>query len=393
MKLGIITTHLPPIMGGIEVHCENLAVTLAELGHDVVLYGSLEPSQDASMAVEHRKGDLVIRRVPAAASAWLRRPSRYRNLKRVLQADHEVRPFDILHAHQLYPVGVAASRLAQQLGTRLIITEHGSILDDHRVWWKRTLIRRAAKRATAIITASRELAGVVAKTGVPAELIHSMPNAIAPERFEVADDGGSARRRFGARPEDFIAMTVRRLYPKNGVQYAVRAVPQCLEDIPNFRLIVVGDGPLRSELERLVKELDIEENVRFLGILPNKEIPSLMQAADVGVFPSLAEATSIAALEFMAVGTPVVASKVGGLPEIVRDGETGFLFDIGFTASRYDDPGLPPWATANLADAIARSSRSNLTAMGEEAKSFVREQFSWDAYARQLDERFYREAS
>jgi glycosyltransferase involved in cell wall biosynthesis len=393
MRIGIVTTHLPPIMGGIEVHCENLAVTLAESGHDVVLYGSLEPSQDSSMAVEHRGRDLEIRRVPAAATAWLRRPSRFRNLSRILRADHEVRPFDLLHAHQLYPVGVAASVLSQRLGTRLVVTEHGSILDDRRMWWKRMLIRRASKHSTAIITASRELAGVVAKVGVPAKLIHSMPNAIAPERLEVPDDDGSVRRRFGAHPKDFVAMTVRRLYPKNGVQYAVRAVPQCLENIPDFRLVVIGDGPLRPELERLVKALDIEDNVRFLGIRPNSEIPSLMRAADIGVFPSLAEATSIAALEFMAVGTPVVASRVGGLPEIIRDGETGFLFDIGFTASRYDDPGLPSWATANLADAIARSARSNLPAMGEEAKTIVRERFSWDAYARQLDEGIYREAS
>jgi len=393
MRIGIITTHLPPIMGGIEVHCENLAVTLAELGHDVVLYGSLEPSQDESMAVEQRGPNLEIRRVPAAANAWLRRPSRFRNLSKILRANHEVRPFGVLHAHQLYPVGVAASVLAQRLGTRLVITEHGSILDDQRALWKRMLIRFAAKRATAIITASQELAGAAAEAGVPMQLIHAIPNAVSPDRLDAMDDDGSARRRFGAQPDDFVAMTVRRLYPKNGVQYAVRAVPQCVEDIPNFRLVVIGDGPLRHELERLVKALEIEDNVQFLGSLPNTEIPSLMQAADVGVFPSLAEATSIAALEFMAVGTPVVASKVGGLPEIVRDGETGFLFDIGFTASRYDDPGLPSWAIANLADAIGRASRSNLPAMGEEAKTSMRERFSWNAYARQLDERFYREAS
>ena len=379
-------------MGGIEVHCENLAVTLAKLGHDVVLYGSLEPWQDMSVAAEHREPNLEIRRVPANAHAWLRRPSRLRNLRSRLRADHEVRPFDILHAHQLYPVGVAASVLARQLGTSLVITEHGSILEDQRTWWKRMLIRCAVRHATAVITASQELASTAAAAGVPVDLIHSMPNAIIPEQFDAPDGGGSTRRRLKERSEDFVAVTVRRLYPKNGVQYALRAVPQCVERIPNFRLVVVGDGPQRPELERLVKELQIEENVRFFGALPNTEILPLMREADVGVFPSLAEATSIAALEFMAVGTPVVASKVGGLPEIIHDGETGFLFDIGFTASRYDDPGLPAWAIANLVDALVRASRANLQAMGSKAKGIVRERFSWDVYAHQL-EKLYREAS
>jgi glycosyltransferase involved in cell wall biosynthesis len=391
MRIGIITTHLPPIMGGIEVHCENLALALAETGHDVVLYGSLETDQHASMMVDNRKPNLTIRRIPALSPAWLRRPSRFWYLRRALRDDHARSRFDVLHAHQLYPMGVAAAIYARRLGTRLVITEHGSILDDRRYRWKRTLVERASRRATAIITASRELADVVEAVGVDPAKVFPIPNAISPRQLDVPEPETPVRPRFGAGPDDFVAMTVRRLYPKNGVQYAVRAVPHCLERIPNFRLIIIGDGPLRPDIERTVRELNIQDRVMFLGTLPNSELPLYMKEADIGIFPSLAEATSIAALEFMAVGTPVVASRVGGLPEIVRDGVTGFLFDLGFTTSRYNDPGLPNWAITNLADAIARSSRANLTELGSEAKRIARRHFSWDAYVRRLNERFYRD--
>ena len=255
------------------------------------------------------------------------------------------------------------------------------------------MIRHAAKRASAIITASEELAGSVKDAGVPHGLIHAMPNAIWPEQFNVSDDGGALRKRLGIDSGDFVAMTVRRLYPKNGVQYAVKAVPQCVARIPHFRLVVVGDGPLRPSLQETARRLHVEDHVRFVEAVPNVQVPRYMRMADIGVFPSLAEATSIAALEFMASGTPVVASTVGGLPEIVADGTTGFLFDIGFTASRYDDPGLPIESVQNLVQAIVRAYEADRSTIGRNARRAAEEKFSWGAYVRQLERDFYAKAT
>ena len=393
MRIAILTTHLPPVMGGIEIHCHNLATALAQSGHDVVLYGSLEPHQDSSMRVERRCDNLLVRRIPTVFRGPLRRPSRFWNLAKALRADHNQRPFEIIHAHQLFPVSVAAAHYARRLGSRLIITEHGSILDDHKIPWRRAMIRHAAKRASAIITASEELAGSVKDAGVPHGLIHAMPNAIWPEQFNVSDDGGALRKRLGIDSGDFVAMTVRRLYPKNGVQYAVKAVPQCVARIPHFRLVVVGDGPLRPSLQETARRLHVEDHVRFVEAVPNVQVPRYMRMADIGVFPSLAEATSIAALEFMASGTPVVASTVGGLPEIVADGTTGFLFDIGFTASRYDDPGLPIESVQNLVQAIVRAYRADRSTIGRNARRAAEEKFSWRAYVRHLERDFYAKAT
>lgn len=395
MNVAILTTHLPPVMGGIEVHCDELSRALVGRGHQVTLYGSLEPDQPDELRESPPGANPRIRRVPALFAPGLRRPTRLANLWRRVWDDHRARPFDVLHAHQIYPVGLSAAGLSAALGIRLVITEHGSILDDARSPWKRPLIRRAGDRAAAVLTASGELADAVISAGLPRSAVRALPNAIFPERFRADGDRGpdghrAARRRaLGLDADAFVAMTVRRLVPKTGVQYAVRALPRCLDRLPNLHLVVVGDGPLRPQIEESARALGVAERVSFVGMVDNTRVPQYMRAADVGLFPSLAEATSIAALEFMASGTPVVASSVGGLPEIVEDGVTGFLFDLGFTRSRYDDPGLPEDAVQNLADAIHRAARADLSAMGRRAAARVRERYSWSAYVARLEREIY----
>ena len=116
----------------------------------------------------------------------------------------------------------------------------------------------------------------------------------------------------------------RRLFEKNGVEYFVRGLPGILDEV-DVEALLVGDGPERERLEALTEELGIAGRVTFLGARPNDEMPSLLSSADLAVFPSLMEATSVAALECMACEVPVAASNVGGLPEIVDD-EVGGLF-------------------------------------------------------------------
>jgi glycosyltransferase involved in cell wall biosynthesis len=116
----------------------------------------------------------------------------------------------------------------------------------------------------------------------------------------------------------------RRLFEKNGIEYLIRAVPVMLEEI-DVEVVIIGDGPERGALEKLTRELDVAAHVDFLGSRPHADMPGLLSSADLAVFPSLMEATSVAALESMACELPVAASRVGGLPEIVDD-EVGGLF-------------------------------------------------------------------
>jgi len=119
-----------------------------------------------------------------------------------------------------------------------------------------------------------------------------------------------------------------RLIPKKGVRHAIEAMPAILARYP-AHLYIVGEGILRPELGQLVEQLKLEDSVTFLGKRPNTEMPPFLSSGDVALVPSFYEETSIAALEAMACETPVAASRVGGLPQIVEDRVSGALFEAG----------------------------------------------------------------
>lgn len=166
-------------------------------------------------------------------------------------------------------------------------------------------------------------------------------------------------------------MVPRRLFQKNGVEFFVRALPRIVERVP-VEAVLVGDGPERGRLEQLAAELGVTGRIRFLGARPHAEMPGLLASADLAVFPSLMEATSVAALECMACELPVAASRVGGLPEIV-DEEVGALF-------RPADP-------EDLARVVVGLlGRDDLPALGVAARRRVTERWSNDRLAaRHLD--------
>jgi glycosyltransferase involved in cell wall biosynthesis len=157
----------------------------------------------------------------------------------------------------------------------------------------------------------------------------------------------------------------RRLFPKNGVEYALRALPLILDEV-EAEMVLVGDGPERARLERLVGELGVAHRVRFLGARPNREMPAILSSGELAIFPSLMEATSVAALECMSCEVPVAASRVGGLPEIVDDG-VGGLFEPADPASLarkvielLSDPELADRGRAGRARVVAHWSNDRL---------------------------------
>jgi glycosyltransferase involved in cell wall biosynthesis len=182
-----------------------------------------------------------------------------------------------------------------------------------------------------------------------------MTNAVDTQRFAPPSvPAGNGRPRL---------IVPRRLYPKNGVEYFVRALPRILAHV-EIEALIVGDGPERTRLEALAGQLGVSKQIVFLGARANHEMPGLLGQADIAVIPSLMEATSIAALEAMSCGTPVAASAVGGLPEII-DGEVGGLFAPG-------DP------EALAACVLMLLGRPDLERLGREGRRRVVENWSLD---------------
>jgi len=174
------------------------------------------------------------------------------------------------------------------------------------------------------------------------------------------------------RNPDPTVLTVSRLVPKNNVAGIIRAFALARGTVPNARLLVVGDGPLRAELEAVARERGVREAVQFMGTVPHDDLPAVYAAADVFVRPSLSEGLGSVFLEAMAAGVPVIASPVGGIPDIVRDGETGLL------AGPDDDAAVAHAMVRLLVDAALRD---RITAG---ADAMVRGQYDWTAVASRM---------
>jgi glycogen(starch) synthase len=140
----------------------------------------------------------------------------------------------------------------------------------------------------------------------------------------------------GPIPTDPALLCLGRLVRIKGFDLAITALPRILEKFPSVRLIIAGDGPERGSLERQARELGVEDAVDFLGWVAPSEVPALINTASILVLPSRADAFPLAGIQAAFMERPVVATRVGGIPELVVDGETGLLVEAENTAGLAD---------------------------------------------------------
>ena len=350
--------YFPPEIGGLESHVFYLCRALAAKGHRVEIVTSRSlpgvPQHEVMDGVGVWRTWFPARNPPGWALHTLG------SLPRFLQ---RARDADILHAQDIasVPPGMVARA---RTGAPLVTTFHTShfLWRAERALWKPVLGRfvRTSDYALAASTAIARVAEGLA-SGVPVE---ALTNGVETALFRPVPPSLPATERWRL-------VVPRRLFAKNGVEYLVRAMPYIVERV-DAEAVVVGDGPERERLGELVRELGMTDRVTFLGKRRNEEMPGLLSSGNLAVFPSLMEATSVAALEAMACELPVAASRVGGLPEIVDD-EVGGLFEAA-------DP-------RSLAAVVVRLLESGrLEDLGRRARACVVERWSNDRLAeRHLD--------
>jgi glycosyltransferase involved in cell wall biosynthesis len=249
------------------------------------------------------------------------------------------RGVDIVHAH--LQKAVLSSLLAAPRGVgRLILHEHGPIFRGGTGCIYRGLLGLLGRRADAIIANSEAVKAALTRTlrggQVPITVI---PNFIDTTQFDPDRyDRDHIREALGVSPDEFVIGFVGRLDRAKGADLLVEAAPLLPGPGAARRVLVVGAGPERKDLERRIRRLGLGRTVVLAGLHENPAM--LMRAFDVGVVPSRREAFGIAALEMMRMKLPVIVSPVGGLPELVRDGRTGIV--------------LAELSAAALAEAIQR---------------------------------------
>jgi glycosyltransferase involved in cell wall biosynthesis len=227
--------------------------------------------------------------------------------------------FDLIDAHYFYPDGVAAILLGRHFGKPVVITARGTDVNlIPRYLLPRAMIRWAARRAAGIITVARALKDDLVRVGVPAERIEVLRNGVDLQLFRPIEREAGRRKLEVSRTT---LLSVGHLVPRKAHDLVIQA----LRWLPEIDLIVIGDGPEREALGALARESGVGKRVRFAGALAQEELRNYYGAADALVLASSREGWANVLLESMACGTPVVASKIGGTPEVVSAPEAGVL--------------------------------------------------------------------
>ena len=255
---------------------------------------------------------------------------------------------------------------------------HGKVANSfmHRL---AKLEEQTAKNATLIVTISRySLEKMKALYGIEEGKVRIVPNGVDTEKFKPLEDVASIKQRFGLGTEPCV-LFVGSLIPRKGLPFLVEAAKQIVKQQADTKFLVVGEGPLRNHLIGSLKSANLSGNFMLLGNLKEDMLPAVYNCADVFVLPSIQEGQGIVLLEAQACGKPVVAFRVGGVSEAVRDGETGLLVEKG------DRGGLADALLKLLSDKLLREK------MGAGGRGFIVGNLTWDICAAMMLE-VYREA-
>lgn len=227
--------------------------------------------------------------------------------------------FDLIDAHYFYPDGVAAARLGAAMDIPVTITARGSdVTWMPRFRRPRQQIQSAAQSAAAIVTVSQSLKDALVALGVNPGKVSVLRNGVDLDRFALRDRMAIRAKLDLKGP---VWLTVGNLVELKGVHIVVEALAQ----VPDATLLIAGDGPEEQGLRRLVERLGVSARVRFLGALLQETLCDYYNAADVMLLASSREGMPNVVLEALACGTPVVATSVGGIPEIISEPDAGEL--------------------------------------------------------------------
>jgi glycosyltransferase involved in cell wall biosynthesis len=389
VKVAQLSTRYPPGPGGVERHVAEVATRLGRRGHSVDVYTSdlyrEFPLERLSRSVprEERASFGTVHRLRVWSLPGELHYPFFRGLSRALARD---RP-EVVHAHTYGTNQVAvAHRHGVRTGTPFVLTAH-----FHPIWsiyggWLRHRIRGFYDRrlagpvlagAARVIVQTHEEERLLRALGLAMPAVEIVPPGYSPLPDPPADAAPFSSRTGVPGP---YVLFVGRLASNKGLVELVRAFAELARDDPTAHLVLVGeDGGMRPTLEARARGLGLESRVRFLGhVADDAVLASAYREARFTVLPSEYEAFGLVLLESLAQGTPVIASRVGGIPEVIEDDRTGLL--------------VPPGDVPALAEAMRRLWGDPALArrLGRHGRTEVVPRYSWDRLVDRL-EAVYRE--
>jgi L-malate glycosyltransferase len=240
----------------------------------------------------------------------------------------EFRPH-VIHCHQYTPFFYGTLGRPRGNGGRILFTEHGRHFPDvvgwKRRWFNRLFLSGRAAHITAVCDFTRQR--LIEKEGMPADRIEVVYNGVDVDRFASLPSPSKAKQDLGLPPDKLVILQVGTFRAVKDQPTAIRAFAHVLRTFPEAIMVFAGDGPILDECRKLASDLHLDNSVFFLG--SRQDIPQVLAAADLMLMTSLSEAHSVSLLEGMAARLPIVATRVGGIPETVVDGQTGLLAPAG----------------------------------------------------------------
>lgn len=355
MKIAMLTTSYPKWPGETTApFIEEIAVAVAERGHEVhvlmpyradlrrdpvergvhIHTYTYAPHPDLEVwgyaAALH--GDVGMREAALWAAPFALKAGFRALLDLTASSD-----FDLIHGHWALPNGPVAALCARVRRLPLVISLHGSdvFLAERSApvawaaWW-------AATQAGAITACSGDLAARLAALGGPSERMVLVPYGVDAEAFKPGVPGAEAlRAQLGLAADQPVLFTLGRMVYKKGFNVLLDAMPRVLAQHPNAVLVLAGQGDLYRDLTTQAKRLGVAQHVIMPGVVGHDDVPTYFEMADVAVFPSVhdqrgnVDGLPNVLLEAMALGKPIVASRIAGIPQVITHGENGLLVPEG----------------------------------------------------------------
>jgi glycosyltransferase involved in cell wall biosynthesis len=343
---------------GVENMLVNLAVALSKLGCRCVVAVFCDARfHHTEVGDQARARGLTVQIVHCSGRYDWRAVASVRRLMNEYRVD-------VLHTHG-YKADLYGCAAAWGRSVGLIATCHNWPHPSLKMRAYAALDRLFLRTFDRVVVLSETVAGILRRSGLAERKLQTIANGVDVERFRDAQP--SLNNGSGATHESVVGF-VGRLVPGKGADVLLRAASRVFSRRPNCRIVLVGDGPCRPELESLAAQLGIADRVLFTGV--RDDMPQVYASIDLLVLPSLCEAMPMCVLEAMAAGKPVIATRVGAVPELIDQGQTGVLIEPG------DVAGL----SAAVVKLLEDSERARQ--LGEKGRTRTIEHFSADYMAR-----------